>query len=362
MVKFYPLLDRLAHSEPKVATYIQNNMKIISLFNHKGGVSKTTTAYHLAWKLTQKNFNVLMVDTDSQCNLSLTAIGEDNYEQFLSDNGKNNIKDALDVAFKSRPQLIPVPDCQVIRGNERLFLLPGSFEITEFEVQLGVSFQLNGSFTTMESLPGSFYYLINKCAERYNIDYVIIDMNPSLSAINQDLISISNYFILPTSPDYFSHMALKSMSRILPLWERWAINARNAFIDSTYPLPTVKPKLLGYTVNDFNIRKGKPTSAFADIMQKTDDVINDTLYPSLETVGMVIPRDKYENDTLCLARLSNFQHLGPKYQEHGVPVFALTEEQIGTNGTILEGHLEKQSVFNNIYENFADNVIRLTQL
>ena len=28
-------------------------MKIISFFNHKGGVSKTTTVYHLGWKLAQ---------------------------------------------------------------------------------------------------------------------------------------------------------------------------------------------------------------------------------------------------------------------------------------------------------------------
>lgn len=40
------------------------------------------------------------VDTDSQCNLSLTAIGEDNYQQFLQENPDNNIKSCLDVVFK----------------------------------------------------------------------------------------------------------------------------------------------------------------------------------------------------------------------------------------------------------------------
>lgn len=29
--------------------------KIIELFNHKGGVSKTTTTFHIAWKLSQQN-------------------------------------------------------------------------------------------------------------------------------------------------------------------------------------------------------------------------------------------------------------------------------------------------------------------
>lgn len=337
-------------------------MKIISLFNHKGGVCKTTTVYHLGWKLMQKKKKVLLVDTDSQCNLSLTSIGESEFEQFLEDQPDNNLKSCLDVAFKSRPQLIPTPDCVKIKGQDNLFLLPGSFDITEFEVQLGISFQLSNSFSTMNSLPGSFYYLIMKCAEKFDIDYVLIDMNPSLSAINQDLISISDYFILPTSPDYFSHMAIKSMSRILPTWENWAVKARTAFTDSTYPMPMVKPKLLGYTVNDYNIRNGSPTAAFSNIIAKTDEIIESTLYPALSAVGMTIDKANYQDGNLCLASLSNFQHLMPKYQQYGLPVFALTPEQIGTTGAVLEGHLQKQADFNQIYEEFADNVIRLTNL
>ena len=44
-------------------------MNKIAIFNHKGGVSKTTTAFHLAWALSKKQKRVLMVDSDSQCNL-----------------------------------------------------------------------------------------------------------------------------------------------------------------------------------------------------------------------------------------------------------------------------------------------------
>lgn len=51
--------------------------KIIELFNHKGGVSKITTTFHLAWKLTQKNKKVLVVDGDSQCNLTGMFLGND---------------------------------------------------------------------------------------------------------------------------------------------------------------------------------------------------------------------------------------------------------------------------------------------
>jgi chromosome partitioning protein len=44
--------------------------KIISLFNHKGGVSKTTTTFHLGWMLAEKGFKVVMIDSDPQCNVT----------------------------------------------------------------------------------------------------------------------------------------------------------------------------------------------------------------------------------------------------------------------------------------------------
>lgn len=337
-------------------------MKVISFFNHKGGVSKTTTAYHVAWMLSDKGYRVLMVDTDSQCNLTLTAIGEDNYEAFQTANPDNNIKSCLDTAFYSKPKLIEAPDCVKVKGKENLILLPGNFDITEFEVQLGISFQLSGSFSIMNSLPGSFYYLFEKCAEKFNIDYVIVDLNPSLSAINQALISSSDFFVLPSSPDYFSNMAIKSMSRIFPQWEEWALQARRTFKNSTYPMPQLKPKFIGYSINDFNIRNDQPTAAFAQIMANIDDTINDTLYPSLHSMGMTIDRGNYESGSLCLAKISNFQHLQAKYQEYGVPVFALTEAQIGTTGIVLEGHLQKQAAFRQVYTHFADEIIRLAAI
>lgn len=44
--------------------------KSICLFNHKGGVSKTTTTFNLGWSLAALEKKVLIVDLDSQCNLT----------------------------------------------------------------------------------------------------------------------------------------------------------------------------------------------------------------------------------------------------------------------------------------------------
>lgn len=49
-------------------------MKLISLFNHKGGVSKTTTAFNLGWVLAEQGHKTLIVDADPQCNLTALVL------------------------------------------------------------------------------------------------------------------------------------------------------------------------------------------------------------------------------------------------------------------------------------------------
>ena len=50
-------------------------MKIISLFNDKGGVSKTTTTFNLGWMLAEQGHKTLIVDADPQCNLTALVLG-----------------------------------------------------------------------------------------------------------------------------------------------------------------------------------------------------------------------------------------------------------------------------------------------
>ncbi|KAB8307948.1 ParA family protein [Erwinia endophytica] len=43
-------------------------VSLISLFNHKGGVSKAITVFHLGWKIADPGKHVLVVDAGPQCN------------------------------------------------------------------------------------------------------------------------------------------------------------------------------------------------------------------------------------------------------------------------------------------------------
>lgn len=322
--------------------------KTIAIFSHKGGVSKTTTSFNVGWQLARKGKRVLLVDADSQCNLTLYTLGTSKFEKFYEgENNTQNIKDALEPAFKSKPRLIQPINCQKVKKNDNLFLLPGHLDLSENETQLGLSFQLREAVGALENLPGSFHYLFSKTAEKYNADFVILDMNPSLSAINQDLFISSDYFIVPTSPDVFSLMAVKSLSRILPSWENWAKQARVIFKDAEYPLPFGTPKFLGYTINDFNLSRTSqgllPTRAFERIMDRIADTVKNQLVPNLKEQDMLLEDDRYLkakelNDRIrsnrelpdyCIAEISNFNKLIAMSNESSTPVFELPQERLG---------------------------------
>lgn len=348
-------------------------MKKIAIFNHKGGVSKTTTSFNLGWSISKLGKRVLLVDADSQCNLTMYSLGKEKFEEYYKENNKNNIYTALLPAFRSQPKLIAPIDC--IQINDSLFLLPGHLDFTENEVQLGISMQLSGALGSMENLPGAINYLVTETATKYNIDYVIFDLNPSLSAINQDIFSCSDYFIIPASPDIFSLMSINSLSRVLPMWESWAEKARPLFKDATYPLPISIPKFLGYTINDFNLRSyGRPQQSFAKFMDEIAERISNALVPALKSKDMILPERNYSSayqamvekskdhhinyqNPYCLAQISNFNKLIALSNEHSIPVFEVTLNA----AMVHEGQQRTLNWFKFLYNAFAERIVELIE-
>ena len=260
----------------------------IVFFNHKGGVSKTTTTYNLGWMLAKKGKKVLLIDADPQCNLTALILREDYERYYLEDTTKNNnLKDGVKVAFEGKPHPIAAVECPVAERNPNLFLLPGHANLSEYDAALSFAQTSNNAISTLQNLPGAFNDLINKTADRNQIEYVLIDLSPALSAINQNLFTLSDFFIIPTSPDPFSIMALNTLVSILPRWVDWVDKMRPAFVDATYPLSTVTPKIIGTLIQRFNIRNGKSAKPYRDNIAEIKEAVLHNLNTALRTKNIV---------------------------------------------------------------------------
>ena len=330
--------------------------------------------------LASKGHRVVLVDADPQCNLSGLVLGykgQKEFELFYESEPERNIRAGLARAFESRPKEIEAIECVPVEGNSNLFLLPGHIRLTEYEVTLGIAQQLSGTIQTLQNLPGSLSYLLEKTGQKYNADYLLIDINPSLSSINQNLLMTSDYFLVPASPDYFSVMAIDSLTTVLPRWRAWSkgVGEMAVFRDATYPFPTTVPKFLGTIIQRYRIRQlhdedeGKPTSGTpAKGFQKWIDEINATVrskfIPMLRSEAMMLDERSYEKlgiaGDYCLASISEFNSLIAKSQFYHVPVFALSAEQIGLKGKVLERTLKPKDMFEKVFSKLADIIVELT--
>jgi cellulose biosynthesis protein BcsQ len=342
----------------------------IALFNHKGGVSKTTTTFNLGWMLASKGKRVILVDTDPQCNLTGMALGKEteNDEVRIQEiySTPSNIKTGLAPAFESQPRAIEAVDCIPVQGRDDLFLLPGHVGFAEYEVTLGIAQELSGSIQALKNLPGSINDLLEKTAAKFNADYILIDMSPSLGSINQNLLMISDFFLVPTTADFFSVMAIDSLAKVLPKWYAWARSASNLQVlkDANYPFPDVKLRFLGTIVQNYRIIRGKETTAFQTWIEKIETAVAEKLIPTLEQSNLLLPSQLYReqgiDQTFTLAKISNFNSLIAKSQEHQTPVYDLTPEQLGQTGIVLQNNRQKQEEFRKTFSDLADKIIVLS--
>lgn len=339
--------------------------KVISMFNHKGGVSKTTTAFNVAWMLTKMNKKVMLVDGDPQCNLTGLFLGDYFDDYYENETTKlNNIKDAVAPAFKGKPMPIRDIDCCQAENNSSLYLIPGHMDLSEYDPALSLALNSNNAISTLQNLPGAFYQLIKLCADKYDIDYVLIDMNPGLSAINQTFFMSSDGFIIPTNPDPFSIMALKTLKTILPRWKKWAIQSKQLFDEASYPLPEAEMAFIGIVIQRFNLRNKKAAKPYQgkidDIKNyvKNDLALEFSKHNMLLDISPAIEKSLMKDD-YCLAEISDFGALLQKSHENLIPVFELSDEQLGVTGTVLEGMNQSKERFKVIFTSIADIITEI---
>src|SRR5271167_1913562 len=113
----------------------RHSSKRIAIFNHKGGVGKTTLTVNIAAALTSLGKRVLLVDSDPQCNLTSYLIDADVVDDML-DSSETAEGQTLWSAMK--PVADGTGDVSLIKAKsiQGLYLLPGDILLSKFEQDL----------------------------------------------------------------------------------------------------------------------------------------------------------------------------------------------------------------------------------
>lgn len=276
-------------------------MNIVSLFNNKGGVGKTTLAFHLSYALAEMGNRVLMIDMDPQCNLTLCCMDQESLQKiwepedsFIDDfqNAKENKGDELSqllesprsVHFLLKPTEDGIDDLSSLpptfRISDNLELLPGRITVNQYENK--ISERWSGLYMG-DPLSIRTIVSIRSIAMRYakdnNFYFVIIDTSPSLGMLNKVVISTVDGFLIPALPDMFSLYGIRNIGNSLRQWKKE--------FDTVYRLiseekrsrfPDAFVRFLGYTVYNAKKYEGHPpydlAIAHQNYVQQIPSVIN----------------------------------------------------------------------------------------
>lgn len=354
-------------------------MKSICLFNHKGGVSKTTTAFNLGWVLADKGKKVMLVDLDSQCNLTgliigLEAVNDDHMESFYSDKENLTMKPIVDALINGMN-----PDVFINQKNgklyktknKNLFLLPGHLDVSDLDSQISVSFKIASGIPATKNIPGNLPEVIQKIAKQENIDIIIYDLSPNVGGLNEVALMSSDYFIVPTSPDYFCLQSIGSLEKNIVKWyvEIKNFKKSNAFDKRKYPIKN-SPIFLGVIQQRYRPRNEGPAKSFGNWILKIREEVNKKFIPALKKIGLKIEEDKWKAEfkdtdlhSYDLANISDFNSLIAISQNLSKPIFSLTDDDIKQTGKVF-GHAEKtmiesRDVFKKTFDSLGDHIINL---
>lgn len=353
--------------------------KSICLFNHKGGVSKTTTTFNLSWSLAELGHKVLMVDLDSQANLTglvlgYKAIDDDQMEAFYASRDNLTMKPIVEALINgvAPAEFMKTDRGQVLKtGHENLTLLPGHLDIADLDSQISVSLKIASGIPATRNIPGNLPMMLQEIAKNQNADYVIYDLSPNVGGLNEVILMSSDFFIVPTSPDYFCLQAIGSLEKNITKWHReiQRFKEDNKFESRAFPIHN-SPKFLGAVQQRYRPRNEKPSVSFQAWIDKIRAAIDSKLVPSLEKIKCVIDKSKVQ-DVLTgdlkaydLAHVPDFNSLIAISQQLSKPIFALTDIEIKTTGKVF-GHAEETMIasrdkFNEIFKDLGDRIVALT--
>jgi cellulose biosynthesis protein BcsQ len=296
----------------------------ISLYNHKGGVGKTTLTANIAAALGELGKRVLLVDADPQANLT---------SYFIESSVVDSLLDASDspkgatIWSVVRPLVTADGDYNFVEPHEtnqnNVWLVPGDIRLAEFEEFL------HGAWTECfqrklrgyKGVNGLAAY-VDAVAQKIKADFVFYDAGPNIGALNRTLLLDSDYFVVPVACDLFSTRALKTLGHTLAVWVQQWQTIKQLAPDGIALIPGT-PRYLGYIPQGFRTYRSNVAQPASKQLPKIEKTISADILNVLRKVEKDLAPAK-TSSLLRLGQVPNFYKLVMTAQELGTNVWQAT--------------------------------------
>lgn len=328
---------------------------VLTFFNNKGGVGKTSLIYHLAWMFASLHKRVVAVDLDPQANLTAAFLNEDEIESIWNEQAPGT------TIYQCVRPLTGVGDIvsPVLRKVAKdLYLLPGDVALSGFEDTLSAewpnSMGDNNLYRPMRILT-AFWQVMQLGAEKIQADIILVDIGPNLGAINRSVLLGTDYVAIPLGADLFSLQGLSNLGPTLRSWKNlWQKRLDNwdtsleCEHNPGFRMPEGKMQPIGYLCQQHGVRLDRPVKAYDKWVQRIPAVYREAVLNEKPIRGM-----KQEDDPYCLATIKHYRSLIPMGQEYRKPIFNLTSAD-GAIGSHANAVMDAKKDFKQLANTIAD--------
>ena len=307
-----------SHTDYKVSDLVDYRPLIIAVWMRKGGVGKSNMVYMLGHALAKLGKRTLMVDCDSQQDLTELCFrkeaednGSDDIEKYLTtklpaspltrqacegrgETEGRSIADLanavryplkMDASNPVRPSgghatncnlMVPYPFAVGTAARVRnLYLVQGGSRFEEMETKLDQEFALQ--LSPNRNAPGALFHAIWNAGISVaggGAEIILLDCSPALGRTNQTLVCHSDYYICPSHIDKLCEKNLLGIPKSMEKWyQDFQSNGpgghplsgirqitrgqttRDGSVEAELPLPEIEPKFLGIIINKYDVKE-----------------------------------------------------------------------------------------------------------
>lgn len=299
------------------------SVPVLTFFNNKGGVGKTSLVYHLSWMLADMGHRVLACDLDPQANLSGAFLDEDRLESLWTKPGDANtiarcVEPLMQVGDLRSPMLQTI-------GHDlfsELSLIPGDIALSGFEDTLSAEWPNALGSTNLYRpfrIMTAFSTIMQDGARQMGASVILADIGPNLGAINRSALIATDYVIVPLGADLFSLQGLRNLGPTLHNWRTEWRNRLNNWTNPDFALPMGRMQPIGYVVQQHSVRLGRPVQAYDKwINRMPEEYAKNLLGKEMGSYPATPPEDENR-----LATTKHYRSLVPMAQEAHKPIFKL---------------------------------------
>ena len=301
------------------------NAPILTFFNNKGGVGKTSLLYHLAWMYSDLGKKVVAMDLDPQANLTAAFLDEDTIEGIWEEKKEpvtiyHCLKPLTDMGDILPPKLHTI-------ASELLHLLPGNARLSEFEETFSDEWpnsMRDKNLYRPTRILSSFWQVAQMACSQVQADILLMDIGPHMGAINRSAIIATDYVVIPLGADLFSLQGLRNLGPTLRNWKNlWQKRLDNWQDEAdSHPdvrLPKGNTQPIGYLCQQHGVKLKRPVQAYDKWVNRIPNAYREFIKEEPSNSDL-----KPEEDPYCLAMIKHFRSLVPMAQERRKPIFHLT--------------------------------------